>query len=253
MNQNSTVEIEIRKQFNELVQKYNGLVLCEDMPGQWVIRGDLQFQATFNGVTIGDLFSILIRIPRDYPNTPPSTEETGGRIPRDFHSHMDRSLCLGTPLLIRTKFFKDPRLLPFVEQQLIPFLYSFRHWQDYGKMPYGEFSHGGKGVLECYQELLQVADQVQIIAFVLLIATESYRGHLPCPCKSGIKIRGCHGSQLLELKSKQSTNDFLKDIENILLSFSEGELKKFKNIITKKILNKLIALRNVENLTEKAN
>lgn len=60
---NGAKERLIHQQFEELVQGFPDLTLCQDAPGRWVIRGELSFYATFKDVTITDAFSVLIILP----------------------------------------------------------------------------------------------------------------------------------------------------------------------------------------------
>lgn len=233
------VKTEIRKQFNELSDVYSDLVLSEDAPGKWVVRGNLHFSATFEAITIEDTFIILILLPRDYPSSPPIVQETGGRIPRDFHTHVDGSLCLGAPFAVRMEFLKNPRLLPFINNQVVPFLFSFRYWQDEGKMPFGELSHGIKGVLEYYRDLFQVKEDVSVLRLLKILADNSYRGHLPCPCGSAFNLRRCHGAQLKDLMIVQSADRFFQDMVAILFNLPEEEVKVFgKSILPKDLLKR---------------
>jgi hypothetical protein len=160
----------IRRQFEELSQKYSRLRLCEDAPGHWAIRGMLSFSATFQNVTITDTFSVLISLLHDYPGSPPTVQETGGRIPADFHQYPNRILCLGAPVEVWRRFKIDPRLVSFVETLLVEYLYGYAYFEKYGKMPFGELSHGCEGIREYYQDLFNTSDVQIILALLKLMA-----------------------------------------------------------------------------------
>lgn len=233
---------EIRRQFDELAAGCPGLALSQDAAGAWTVAGALLFRATFQDTTIEDTFAIKLQLPHDYPAAAPVARETGGRIPKEFHTNPDGTLCLGTPFEVRMKFEKEHRLLPFVDNLVIPYLFSFRFWKDHGRMPFGEFSHGGKGILENYQELLHVQDRSVVFGLLRLLGEGSYRGHLACPCESGSKLRDCHGAHLLELKSAQSPDHFLRDIGSILLSLSKDEFHALnRSALSLKLLDKVEA------------
>lgn len=231
-------EIEIRKQFHELSTVYSDLVLSQDVPGRWVMRGDLRFSATFEAITIEDAFAVLLLLPRDYPSSPPNIQETGGRIPRNFHTHFDGSLCLGAPLAVRLAFLRNPKLLPFVNNQVIPFLFSFNYWQTYGKMPFGELSHGITGILEYYQDLFHVNDHRQILGLLKILADNNYRGHHSCPCGSGLNLRRCHGTQLRDLMLAQPAEQFFKEMVSILSNLPREEFKTLIDTLPKGLLIK---------------
>jgi hypothetical protein len=214
----------VRQQFDELAAAYPGLALSQDPSGLWIIEGPLAFKATFDGATIEDIFNIRLRFLPD-PTTPPMVDEIGGRIPKDYHKLGDDSLCLGTPVEVRTKFRNDSRLLAFVEDQVIPYLFSFCFRQKYGKMPYGERPHGGKGLLESYHEVFKVEDRSAVLHLLKILAMNSYRGHLPCACGANIKLKKCHGPELIEMRSLRPAKHFLADIGLIIRDLPKEEVK----------------------------
>jgi hypothetical protein len=220
-------EILIRKQFEELAQTYSGLKLCKDGPGHWVIRGMLSFSATYQDVAITDAFSILIILPNDYPDSPPFVQETGGRIPADFHQYPDRTLCLGAPVEVWSRFKADPRLVTFVGSLVVEYLYAYAYLEKHGTLPFGELSHGCEGIREYYQDFFNTSDVQIILALLKLMADGAYRGHHTCPCGSEKILRKCHGPAMLDLVKKLSREQFLRDATNILYSFKESELKNF--------------------------
>jgi hypothetical protein len=106
-------------------------------------------------------------------------------------------------------FNKHPSLLGFVEKQLIPYFYSFVYQEKHGQqMPYGELAHDAEGLMAYYKELFQVTSDNVVLEFLFLLASERYRGHLPCPCGSGNRLRKCHGTQLLELVDLQTQEEY---------------------------------------------
>jgi hypothetical protein len=217
----------IREHFGELVQIHPGLTLCEDAPGRWVVRGLLSFESTFNETMIKDTFSILMKLPKNYPNSPPAVEETGGRIPPDFHQYRDRRLCLAAPVEVYRRFRAAPRLLPFVQTLLVQYLFGFAHLERFGKLPFGELSHGDQGVREYYQDAFNTEDVEGVLALLKIMADDTYRGHHVCPCGSGSILRKCHGPKLLSLLESQSKNRFLCDAESVLYSLGKDNLDNF--------------------------
>ena len=217
----------IRQHFEELVQIYSGLALSEDMPNQWVIRGSLSFSATFKGLTISDAFSLLIMFPDDYPKSPPDVQETGGRIPFNFHQNPNRTLCLGAPVEVYKRFKSDPRLLSFVKTLVIEYLYGYAHLEKYGTLPFGEHSHGFKGIREYYQDAFNTNDIQISLALLKVLAVGTYRGHQTCPCGSGNILRKCHGPRLFGLLEEQHRDLFLRDIYYILYSLEKSEREYF--------------------------
>ena len=247
----------IKQQFEKLIQKFPNLRLCEDSPGQWVIRGKLSFSASFQNIPIEDTFSVMIVLPKDYPQSPPVVQETGGRIPADFHQNPDRTLCVGIPIEVRQRFKKEPTLLAFMERLLVPYLYSYSYYEKYGKLPFGEFAHGGKGIREYYQELFKTDDICIMLELLKIMANGSYRGHHLCPCNSGKILRKCHGPLMLELINGHTKEIFLKDFLYILNSLEDWEkdyiLKEKRFTIPKNLQKKLNKIMHKKYEQEKYN
>lgn len=200
----------IQQQVNELTEKYRGLH-CTSSGLDLSVSGNLIFSAQYNGVSVEDEYVVEISIPRGYPSILPTAKETGGRIPKDFHTNPDETLCLGSRIEMRMKFHERESLIGFVEDLLIPFLYGFSYREKYGEMPYGELPHGIDGVLKSYQALFHVDDDLAVIAFLKILADDNYRGHISCPCGSNIKLRNCHGNIVRELQNFQSPEEYLQE------------------------------------------
>jgi hypothetical protein len=201
----------IKQEFKELVNKYPGLTLLESHDGSWRIFGDLHFKGSLNEKVIEDIYSVLINIPKSYPTELPSVKELGGRIPNDFHTSGDDTLCLGTPILLKMRFYERPNLLGFVETCLFEYLYSYNYFQEYDKLPTGEYSHGILGILEQYQELFGIKQVETVLNLLQILTNNSYRGHHLCPCGSRTILRKCHGPTLLRLMRYQTPEEFTRD------------------------------------------
>lgn len=194
--------------FKELQGEFPNLTLTYEN-GSYYVRGEILFHAQYNEEEITNLsFLIELEIAPSYPNNPPVTRELGGRIPNSFHTFSDGTLCLGAPLAISMTFVKNPTLLGYVKEQLIPYFYSFIYKERNNELPYGELEHNSKGIMSYYKELLEVTSDEVVLRFLYLLAFQKYRGHQLCPCRSGSILRKCHGPFLLEIQKYQTTEDF---------------------------------------------
>jgi len=209
-------DLELYEQFKDLNLKFPKLSLEKDGDGLWSVHGDLRFSAIFSGHQIDDQYSIKITIPKKYPDVLPKIQETANLIPGDFHHYQDDSLCLGAPIAVRYKFKKEPTLVGFVYNCVIPYLYSFSYKIKFGKMPYGELSHGTLGILEYYEDLFDMKDRRRIVRMIQILAEDNYRGHDRCPCGSGKRLRSCHGKVLRELMALQSPAEFISEYNLII-------------------------------------
>ncbi len=195
--------------FKELQNEFPNLVLTFES-SRYYIRGALEFRAQFsNKELIAESYSIEIEVSDQYPYSLPVARELGGRIPKSFHTFTNGTLCLGAPIAIKMTFSKEPTLLGFVKTLLVPYLYSYSYREKNNEcMPYGELEHGAKGIIGYYLELFQVTSIDAVLKFLRAMAFNKIRGHLPCPCESGSKIRNCHGPKLVEIQKFQTSNEF---------------------------------------------
>lgn len=239
----------IQKHFTELADQYPRLTLATGDHDELLVRGELEFSATYETVNIRDNFQIEILFPDNYPDNPPFVKETGGRIPTDFHTYPNGTLCLGAPIEIRMKYMATRSLLGFVKELVIPFLFSFCYFQKFGKMPYGELSHGDKGLLEYYAELFNTSSHVATIGLLKVLAENNYKGHHACPCGSSSRIRDCHGELFRKLTLYRSSDEFLYDYLQCLTHLDKIGQKIPGSLYSKK-LAKLIE-KNSRNFNKK--
>lgn len=185
-------------QFDELRSLYSGLTL-QKTDGVWNIQGLFVLNANFAEQLIEDEYSILLVVPESYPDCVPIAYETGNRIPREFHKFTKGNLCLGEPLAVWKTFSEQPTLLGFVQKCLVPYLYSYSYFCQYGKLPFGDLSHGESGRIKYYQDLFNVQSEHSLFGLISILAQDEYRGHIQCPCGSKKRLRYCHGPQVLEI------------------------------------------------------
>jgi len=201
----------LEEQMEAVRREFSGLHLGTKDDGRPFVSGLLGFRATCEGQTVETEYEIEILIPDGYPTTVPIALETGGKIPADFHKMDDGSLCLGAPLEVRMTFAKHRSLLGFIKEQVIPYLFSHACWERSGQMPFGDRKHGAAGILDSYKELFDVDEDLAAMGLLRILADDNYRGHTLCPCGSGLKLRHCHGEDLLAIKKHQSTTEFTYD------------------------------------------
>ena len=150
---------------------------------------------------IKDDYEIEIFIPDDYSKSIPYVKEIGGKIAVTFHHNPDGTLCLETPLAILEIFRQEETLLNFVDNLIVPYLYSYSYYQLKGQMPFGEWAHGTNGIIADYKERFKIADDIVILNLLRILVEDCYRGHFACPCGSQQKLRKCHGPSLLKMKT----------------------------------------------------
>jgi len=228
------------QQMKSVRMAFQDLCLEQVEDGRFVVRGSLGFQAERNGKVVEAEYDIEITIPDDYPQSPPVARETGGKIPKEFHTNLDKTLCLGAPLDVRTRFLQHPTLIDYITGQVVPVLFSHAYSELYGDLPFGELRHGGAGLLDFYKELLGVDQDLAVLGFLRILADDDYKGHVPCPCGSGSILRKCHGHQLLKAKEHQHARDFLGEWAAIFLYVKKQTPNAdFREVVPKRIMKDL--------------
>lgn len=201
-------------QMKALQVRYPGLALVQRRPGYLAVRGEIWFVMEHKARAIEDRFNIELRIPEDYPKTPPNAYETGGRLNGYHHLFTDGRLCLGAPVEVCKQFAMQSTLLSFVEELVVPFLFSFSYERQYGEMPFGELAHGGEGLLDYYVDFFRTSKE-KTISLLIYLAVDDRNRHGSCPCGSGRRLERCHGPRLDTLGTYLTThaiNDELREL-----------------------------------------
>ncbi len=176
-----------------------------DFPGmaiQPTANAGLELAGTFafcgqpaNRPAITDSFALTIRVPAAFPADLPKVTETGGKIPRDGHHHVnsDETLCLGSPLRLLLALSRQPTLGGFATTCLVPYLYAISHKLQYGgPFAFSELAHGAKGALHDYVDLFRLKRPEQAERALRLLAMKKRRANKqPCPCGCGRRVGRC--------------------------------------------------------------
>jgi len=127
-------------------------------------EGDLAFYASFEDHPIRDTYRVAIDIPLEYPEQIPLLREIGGRtqkIAKKYGLQDIRSLhfnanngtaCVCVKQEEKRKFPPGAPLLTFIDDLAVPYLYGLSYYDQNGRWPWREYSHGCLGLLEFYAE-----------------------------------------------------------------------------------------------------
>lgn len=224
----------VESQFIALRKKYPYLYLDgRNIRGTIFIEGD----------GIKDNYEVEINIPRDYPCSIPQAREIGEKIPKDFHRTAGGALCLETPFTAWETFHKDEMLLNFVDNLLVPYLFSHSSFKTSGKMPLGERAHGAQGVLDDYKTRFDVTDDIAAFNLLRILAEDIYKGHLLCPCGAQRKLRDCHGKRLLAMKA--TGYDFMMDYLMIMCNLkNKKKINNTDSYMSKRVRTVLSSIKN---------
>ncbi len=173
-------------------------------PGAW--KGILEFDSAYHEYRIIDKYEVIIIVPSDYPARMPFVSETGGRIPfiankyrlkdiRDIHWTKENGACLCVRQEEKIKLPPGSNLVYFLENLVVPYFYGLSFFEERGRWPWREYSHGGLGLLEYYAEdpLEQTKESIEKLTPIFTGDKENwkkYRAQLMSPSANKICICG---------------------------------------------------------------
>ena len=183
-------------------RKFSNLALDTATGGEAIITGMIE--------VIPDVgFSTHLIIPNNYPNRVPSLKCNPTEIPweADRHVYTNGMACLCVASEYRTHWPKGSDLTDFLSKLVVPYFVAQLYFEAHGQWPpTGQRSHGRKGIVESYREYLaplgSVSERTVHDTMKLMARISPPKGHVPCPCGSGRKLRKCHRELFTELRRK---------------------------------------------------
>jgi len=83
-------------------------------------------------------------------------------------------------------------------------------------------------------DTLELSDELAALAVISFLYEHGYRGHHPCPCGSGLRVRKCHGPMLRDLHQHHTRQTLMLDFEAVFgicfKKFKDGELSFPKSL-----------------------
>lgn len=154
-----------------------------------------------------DSYNVRMTLTAAFPLEEPRVFETGNRLPKiiDRHVFPSGACCLGIweEWLVTSDRSFDAFLTGVVHDYFV----SQTYFELKGEWPFGERSHGNKGVYESYSEVLGiVTDESIVCGYLGILSQSAIKGHLLCPCGSGQRLRKCHIDRISELRAKIPTD-----------------------------------------------
>lgn len=197
------------------LERYPDLRIVEE-------SGTIRVLGTFPVAESGEIldrYQIEIHFPEDYPRSLPRVFEIGRRIPRTVDRHVypaNGQACVvvdeewlatvGERVVFR-KFLDGPVRNYFIGQSLVE---AGEPW------PFGQRSHGAKGLVEAYGEWFDTTDQTVVIRYLDLLTHKRVKGHWMCPCGSGKRLRDCHVDRVREVQQRVSPRLAKRALERLL-------------------------------------
>jgi hypothetical protein len=205
------VAIFTAEEFSEVKDRYPRLRLTENGS----VDGTLDLHAIYGGEERRDAFEVRIIAPPGYPNAIPSLFETGGRTAaitakyriqdhRDLHRNPGTgTACVCVKQEERRRFPNGANLRHFIEELAVPYLFGLSHFDEHGKWPWPDYSHGALGIIEYYGDAADAPSGESIASTVDLLKGDpswrDLRRHIRkpsamrmCVCGSRRPISRCH-------------------------------------------------------------
>jgi hypothetical protein len=180
-----------------------------------VLEGVLDLHAIYDGEERRDAFQVRIVAPGDYPNSMPLLFETAGRTAaiatkhgikdhRDLHRNPGTgTACLCVKPEEPRRFPKGSDLPHFIEELVVPYLFGLSHFDEYGKWPWQDYSHGNLGIVEYFADAADDVSNESIGSMLDLLKRDvswlKLRRQIRkpsamrmCLCGSGKPISHCH-------------------------------------------------------------
>lgn len=192
--------ITIEEQIQEIIIRFPELKLSKT-DNNILISGKIDINCEYLDEHIIDEYEVRIVI-NNYPENLPIIRETNKRIPLKYgHVYKDGELCLATDDEIKLTLGENFTLNQWIDNFVIPYFFGYSYFEKYGVMPFGERSHGARGIKEFYKDFFGVDTEKKTISFLNFISSfknYKYKGHHICPCGSGKRVRDCHKNILLK-------------------------------------------------------
>lgn len=186
----------------EVLRTYRGLRLAPHEGEGLFLIGDLKFEAhPPRREPITDTYSLEVWVPAAFPRALPKVRERAGRIPKDYHTNPDDTLCLGSPVRLHLALHERPTLKGFIETCIIPYLAGYSHYEQTGEFLFGELKHGSEGLIQEYMALFRVGTAEACVEMLNLMGMKKrVANKRPCPCGSRLRVGRCHHRVLNPLR-----------------------------------------------------
>lgn len=167
------------------------------------IAGEYFLNREFNEKIYQHIFYLVVIVDKTGQLSIPIVYLPKEQRPYKFeHLYKDNSCCLGLTHELIGIWGEKQSAIDFFEKIIDPFLINLLSCRNTGKCATEERPHGEDGLADYYKDLLgMTAIECKNALFYLYQKVrrgELAKGHNPCPCGSGKKLRHCHGKQINE-------------------------------------------------------
>lgn len=165
-----------------------------------------RFERTFTADHLPDItdsFRLEVVVSGRFPAVTPRVFDSSARIPHDYHRLQDGAFCLGSRLRLAIAIHRQPDLVAFFDDFVVPYLYRYAHVEKFGTEPWPDLPHNAPGLLLDDTRLLGAASPESCVRFLELLAVRKrVANKKPCPCGAGMRLGRCeHRATLKGLRS----------------------------------------------------
>lgn len=210
----------------ELASGFPSLHLFEQPEKDPDVRGT--FEVKGEGGSVLDTFLVRIEIPQDYPRELPVVWEIGGRIPclTDRHIESDGKACVLLPDDRWQTFPIGASFSAYLRGPLHSFFLSQIAFELTGEWPFGEWGHGGLGIVQFYQEALGTQDLLTIALFLESLTKGAFEPFRPCPCGSNNRLGACCRKKWLFLRQKVAPQTARRSLEHLAVEIHQQRVRQ---------------------------
>ena len=215
----------ISEQLEKLYARYPKLTVMGSTETSVQLSGNIDVYCTARGFTVDKTYSIEVNIPFTTDQLPTVTDIGGNIDPGYVHRYTNGELCLETDTAVRFRFVDGFDIVAWMEEYVEQYFFSYEYFLRFGEFPFGERPHGCNGILDTYRDRWNCKSADETVALFLYAVKGKYRGHDQCPCRSGKRVRNCHGNDLFQLISDERYHkivlDDLKKIETEYMKYEK--------------------------------
>lgn len=201
---------EIKKQLPDFQKVYPNIKIDIESLTELRLKGTFTLHKEYGKYQTFNDYKVEIVIPISSLKLPYVIDVDRQICPSYPHYYSDGRLCLETDVIILADYVLGFDLLKWMDKYVESYYFTYEYYMRYGEFPYGERKHGLDGIIESYVELLGARNAQECFLIMQYILNNKYRGHNYCPCKSGKKLRNCHGNRILAFYKYENLNDILK-------------------------------------------
>ena len=151
--------------YNNINQEITGNIHIEYLCNDEFIKGDFEIKIQLLKDDLPKVWELSNKIRKSYP-----------------HLYEDKRLCLATDLEQRL-YLKNHTIIEWIQEYVKKYFVSYIYYKRYNIFPFGEHSHGNKGIYEFVQRYYKIKDLKETKNIYEYVCTKKYRGHLDCPCR----------------------------------------------------------------------